>query len=114
MNRAGPAATGEDRRIRARNKQRILAAATTVFSRRGFDAPASPRSPSALLGQRLLLFRDEGGDLRPTIIANLIDEWDNALADLRPIASPRQRSPTMSGPSSIFSRQHAAQSQCRQ
>jgi TetR/AcrR family transcriptional regulator len=112
MNRARPAATGEDRRIRARNKQRILDAATTVFSRRGFDGAsiAEIAKRSGLPKANVYYYFKTKEAIYATIIANLIDEWDNALAHLRADREPAEALADYVRAKLEFSRKHAAQS----
>jgi len=80
-----------------------LAAATTVFSRRGFDGAsiAEIAKRSGLPKANVYYYSGRRRRSTPPSSRTLIDEWDNALAHLRADRDPRQRSPTMSGPSSI-------------
>jgi len=112
MNRAGAAATGEDRRIRARNKRRILDAATIVFSRKGFDGAsiAEIAQRSRLPKANVYYYFKTKQAIYATIIANLIDEWDNALAHLRADCEPADALADYVRAKLEFSRQHAAQS----
>ena len=112
MKRAGPAATGEDRRIRARNKRRILDAAIIVFSRKGFDGAsiAEIARRSGLPKANVYYYFRTKEAIYATIIANLIAEWDNALAYLRSDREPADALADYVRAKLEFSRKHAAQS----
>lgn len=107
-----PAAAGADRRIRARNKKRILEAAIGVFAERGFDGASI-----AEIAQRCGLpkanvyyyFRSKDA-IYATIIGNLIEQWDRALAELRPEREPADALGAYIRAKLDFSRRHAAQS----
>ena len=111
-NRAGSAAGGEDRRIRARNKRRILDAATIVFSRKGFDGAsiAEIAKRSGLPKANVYYYFRTKQAIYATIIANLIDEWDNALAHLSADREPADALADYVRAKLDFSRKHAAQS----
>jgi AcrR family transcriptional regulator len=107
-----PPEDGADRRIRARNKKRILEAAVAVFAERGFDGASI-----AEIAQRCGLpkanvyyyFRNKDA-IYATIVGDLIAEWDRALDELRPEREPADALAAYVRAKLDFSRRHAAQS----
>ena len=106
---AGPA----DRRIRARNKRAILAAAIGIFREKGFDGAsiaeiaAAARLPKANV---YYYFKNKEA-IYQTIIGDLIGEWDKALAHLAPDREPADALAAYIRAKLDFSRRHTSQSQ---
>ncbi len=102
-----------DRRIRARNKRAILAAAITIFREKGFDG-ASIAAIAAIAGlpkaNVYYYFRNKAA-IYQTIIGDLIGEWDKALAHLTPEREPADALAAYIRAKLDFSRRHSAQSQ---
>lgn len=106
--RAAPA----DTRIAARNKKAILDAAIGVFTEKGYDGASiaeiaeKARLPKAnvyyYFGSKEAIYR--------TVIADLIQEWDKALAHLTADREPADAIAAYIRAKLEFSRKHAAQS----
>ncbi len=107
-----PAPTGDDRRIRARNKKRILDAAITIFSRKGFDGAsiAEIAERSGLPKANVYYYFKTKEAIYATIIANLIEQWDNALGHLTADREPADALADYIRAKLDFSRRHAPQS----
>ncbi|MFO1060807.1 MAG: TetR family transcriptional regulator C-terminal domain-containing protein [Dongiaceae bacterium] len=111
--RAAPAAAGgTDRRIRARNKQRILEAALGIFAERGFDgASIAGIAQRAGLPKANVYYYFAGKEaIYAALIDGLIAEWDRALDELRPEREPADALAAYIRAKLDFSRRHAAQS----
>jgi TetR/AcrR family transcriptional regulator len=82
-NTEAPEKTG-GRRIRARNRKRILEAAIDVFARKGFDGAsiAEIAERSDLPKANVYYYFETKEAIYTTIIDNLIAEWDDALSYL--------------------------------
>ena len=91
-----------DRRIRARNKKAILDAAIGIFREKGFDGTsiAEIAEAAGLPKANVYYYFKTKPAIYQTIIGDLIDEWDKALAHLTPDASRPTRLPPTSAPSS--------------
>ena len=106
---AGPA----DRRIRARNKQAILAAAIGIFREKGFDGTsiAEIAAAAGLPKANVYYYFRNKATIYQTIIGDLIGEWDKALAQLTPDREPADALAAYIRAKLDFSRRHTAQSQ---
>jgi TetR/AcrR family transcriptional regulator len=84
-----PKKTGE-RRIRQRNRTRIIEAAIEVFARKGFDGAsiAEIAARSGLPKANVYYYFETKEAIYSTIIDNLIAEWDAALGSLAADRSP--------------------------
>jgi TetR/AcrR family transcriptional regulator len=112
VKRKKTSANGEDRRIRARNKKRILEAAITIFARKGFDGTsiAEIAEGSDLPKANVYYYFRTKQAIYATIIENLIEEWDNALAYLTADREPADAIADYIRAKLEFSRKHVAQS----
>src|SRR5215210_3341751 len=79
-----------DRRIRARNKARILGAAVKIFAAKGFDGTsiAEIAQLAGLPKANVYYYFKTKKAIYQTIIADLIGKWDEALAHLRAEREP--------------------------
>jgi AcrR family transcriptional regulator len=102
-----------DRRIRARNKQAILAAAITIFREKGFDGTsiAAIAAGAGLPKANVYYYFKNKETIYQTIIGDLIGEWDKALAHLTPEREPADALAGYIRAKLDFSRHHTAQSQ---
>lgn len=103
---------GPDRRIRAENKKKILDAAIAVFARKGFDGTsiAEIAARSGLPKANIYYYFKSKEAIYKTIIADLIAEWDDALACLTPDREPAEALAAYIRAKLDFSRRHTAQS----
>jgi TetR/AcrR family transcriptional regulator len=81
-----------DKRIRARNKARILDAAVDVFVAKGFDGTsiAEIASLAGLPKANVYYYFKTKKAIYTTLIAELIHEWDEALAQIRADRDPAE------------------------
>ena len=102
-----------DRRIRARNKKAILAAAITIFREKGFDGAsiAAIAARAGLPKANVYYYFKSKETIYQTIIGDLIGEWDKALAHLTPEREPADALAAYIRAKLDFSRRHTAQSQ---
>lgn len=79
-----------DEKIRARNIRIILDVATDVFSRKGFDGTriAEIAELAELPKANIYYYFSSKEEIYSTIIANLIEGWDDALSELRADKDP--------------------------
>jgi AcrR family transcriptional regulator len=105
-------AAGSDSRIRARNTKRILDAAITIFAQKGFDGTsiAEIAGRSGLPKANVYYYFKTKRAIYATIIANLIEQWDNALAHLTADREPADALSAYIRAKLDFSRRHTAQS----
>ncbi len=81
-----------DEKIRARNIRIILDVATDVFSRKGFDGTriAEIAELAELPKANIYYYFSSKEEIYSTIIANLIEGWDDALSKLRADREPAE------------------------
>jgi len=101
-----------ERRIRARNKKAILDAAIGVFARKGYDGTsiAEIAKLSGLPKANVYYYFKTKKAIYTTIIADLIGEWDAALAHLRADREPADALADYIRAKLEFSRKHPEQS----
>lgn len=87
---AGEAGAGEER-VRQRNIARILKAATTLFSRKGFEGTRIVEIAEAagLPKANVYYYFASKEEVYDAVIKHLIEEWDAALAHISADAEPR-------------------------
>lgn len=87
---AGDAGAGEER-VRQRNIARILKAATTLFSRKGFEGTRIVEIAEAagLPKANVYYYFSSKEEVYDAVIKHLIEEWDAALANISADAEPR-------------------------
>ena len=112
MAKAREKSAGTERRIRARNKKAILDAAIGVFARKGYDGTsiAEIASLSGLPKANVYYYFKSKKAIYTTIIADLIDAWDAALAQLSPEREPADALKAYIHAKLEFSRKHPEQS----
>ncbi|WP_370678052.1 TetR family transcriptional regulator C-terminal domain-containing protein [Pleomorphomonas sp. PLEO] len=81
-----------DDRVRQRNVARILKAATTLFSRKGFEGTRIVEIAEAagLPKANVYYYFSSKEEVYDAVIKHLIDEWDAALAHISADAEPRE------------------------
>jgi AcrR family transcriptional regulator len=101
-----------EKRIRARNKAKILAAAVPIFSAKGFDGAsiAEIAAASGLPKANVYYYFRTKEAIYRTIIAGLILEWDKALAHLRADRTPADALADYIRAKLEFSREHQLES----
>ena len=100
-------------RIRARNHARILDAAITIFTQKGYDGTtiAEIAAAAGLPKANVYYYFKTKKAIYTTLVANLIDQWDAALDNLRSDRHPAEALAGHIRAKLDFSRLHAAQSQ---
>ena len=101
-----------DKRIRARNKARILAAAVEILAARGFDGTsiAEIAALSGLPKANVYYYFKAKKAIYQTIITSLIGEWDKALAHLTVERHPAEAIADYIRAKLEFSRKHRLES----
>jgi AcrR family transcriptional regulator len=101
-----------DRRIRARNKARILDAAVKIFAAKGFDGTsiAEIAGLSGLPKANVYYYFKTKKAIYATIIADLILKWDEALAHLEADREPAEALSDYIRAKLEFSRQYQLES----
>lgn len=83
---------GREDGVRRRNVARILKAATTLFSRKGFEGTriAEIAEAAGLPKANVYYYFPSKEDVYDAVIKRLIGDWDAALAHITPDADPRR------------------------
>jgi TetR/AcrR family transcriptional regulator len=112
MAKASKKSAGTERLIRARNKKAVLDAAIGVFTRKGYEGAsiAEIASLAGLPKANVYYYFKSKKAIYTTIIADLIDAWDAALAHLSPERDPADALTEYIHAKLEFSRKHPEQS----
>jgi AcrR family transcriptional regulator len=99
-------------RIRQRNRLRILEAAITIFTQKGYDGTtiAEIAAAAGLPKANVYYYFRTKKAIYTTIVGDLIEEWDAALGHLRADRDPAEAIAAYVLAKLEFSRRHAAQS----
>src|SRR5260370_5304400 len=109
---ADKAGNGPELRIRERNQALILDAAMAIFAKKGFEGTsiAEIAERCGLPKANVYYYFKTKQAIYRTLIADLIQEWDKALAHLTPEREPAAAIGDYIRAKLAFSRKHQAQS----